>query len=99
MEGAVKAKGLKKHAKRAKPMGLIHAYMVRNAEFAAMLEERTPGAFLNKVCYVYRAGCENSISSRFGAQRREYWYKLMEVFLKRRKRKKIHPLPTIEIAD
>jgi glycosyltransferase involved in cell wall biosynthesis len=63
------------------------------------LEERTPGAFLNKVCYNYRAGCENSISSKFGAQRREYWYKLMESFLDRRRRKKIKVKPIIEVFE
>jgi hypothetical protein len=38
----MKAKGLKKVPKPAKPMDLIRAYMERNAEFTAMLGERTP---------------------------------------------------------
>jgi len=63
------------------------------------LEERTPGVFLNKVCYIYRAGCEDSISSRWGAQRREYWYKLMESLLERRRRKRIRVHPIIEVVD
>ena len=58
MEGAVKAKGLKKLAKRAKPMGPIHAYMLRNEEFAAMLKERTPGevAYDNAITAGMRKG-------------------------------------------
>ena len=66
MEGAVKAKGLNKLAKSAKPMGLIHAYMVRNAEFAAMLEERTPGevAYDNAITAGMRKGLaiENALN-------------------------------------
>ena len=62
-----------------------------------VLEERSPGAFLDKVCYKYRAGCPGSISSTLGAQRREFWYKLMEMFLKKRQRKKIRPFPIVQV--
>lgn len=52
------------------------------------LEERAYGMFAERVCYEYRSGCTNTISSRFGAQRRRYWYKMMKQFAALRKKRK-----------
>jgi len=54
----MKAKGLKKLPKRTKPIDQIHAYMARNADFEAMLKERTPGevAYDNAVAASLRNG-------------------------------------------
>lgn len=50
------------------------------------LERLGYGLFTDKVCYYYRAGGNESISAKFGSQRRRYWYKLLDYFASRKKR-------------
>lgn len=67
----MKAKRLKKLPKKAKPIDLMHAYMARNAEFTAMLEERTPGevAYDDAVTASMREGLSMEEALKVGAER------------------------------
>jgi glycosyltransferase involved in cell wall biosynthesis len=63
------------------------------------LEEKAKGIFTDRVCYRYRTGHSNSISSKYGGQRREFWHKLMGQFAENRERNNISAYKIIRVAN
>jgi len=59
------------------------------------LEELGPGAFVNKVCYLYREGAKNSITCK--GKSKIAWRKIVIEAIQRRKRFSIKPFKVVEL--
>jgi len=59
------------------------------------LEELGPGAFINRVCYIYKEGMKHCVTRN--EKPIETWHAVRKEAFERRRQNKLKPYPVIEI--